>query len=69
MKQRTRRLLIIAVAIFALVVIISSIANRGACSYYEYQLDRETRYAPFVGCMVRTSNGWALRSELRTTQQ
>lgn len=69
MKQRTRRLLIIAVAIFALVVIISSIANRGACSYYGYQLDRETRYAPFVGCMVRTSNGWALRSELRTTQQ
>jgi hypothetical protein len=68
-KQRTRRLLIIAVAIFALVVIISSIANRGACSYYGYQLDRETRYAPFVGCMVKTSNGWALRSELRTTQQ
>jgi len=68
-KQRTRRLLIIAVAIFALVVIISSIANRGACSYYGYQLDRETRYAPFAGCMVKTSNGWALRSELRTTQQ
>lgn len=69
MKQRTRRLLIIAGAASALVVIISSIANRGACSYYGYQLDRETRYAPFVGCMVRTSNGWALRSELRTTQQ
>jgi len=68
-KQRARRLLIIAVAIFALVVIISSIANRGACSYYGYQLDRETRYAPFVGCMVKTSNGWGLSSELRTTQQ
>lgn len=69
MKQRTRRLLIIAGAASAMVVIISSIANRGACSYYGYQLDRETRYAPFVGCMVKTSNGWALRSELRTTQQ
>lgn len=69
MKQRTRRLLIIAGAASALVVIISSIANRGACSYYGYQLDRETRYAPFVGCMVKTSNGWALRSELRKTQQ
>ena len=67
MKQRTR--LIIAGAAFAQVVIITSIANRGACSYYGYQLDRETRYAPFVGCMVKTSNGWALRSELRTTQQ
>lgn len=69
MKQRTRQSLIIAGAIAALVVIISSIANRGACSYYGYQLDRETRYAPFVGCMVKTSNGWALRNELRTTQQ
>lgn len=68
MKQRTRRLLIIAGAVAALVVI-GSITNRGACSYYGYQLDRETRYAPFVGCMVKTSNGWALRSELRTTQQ
>lgn len=69
MKQRTRQLLIISGAVFALVVIVSSVANRGACSYYGYQLDRETRYAPFVGCMVKTSNGWALRSELRTTQQ
>lgn len=68
MKQRTRQLLIIAGAASALVVIISSIANRGACSYYGYQLDRETRYAPFVGCMVKTSSGWTLRSELRTTQ-
>lgn len=69
MKQRTRQLLIIAGAVSALAVIVSSIANRGTCSYYGYQLDRETRYAPFVGCMVKTANGWALRSELRTTQQ
>lgn len=69
MKQRTRRLLIITGAVAALVVVIGSFTNRGACSYYGYQLDRETRYAPFVGCMVKTSNGWALRSELRTTQQ
>ncbi|WP_260455578.1 hypothetical protein [Pseudomonas baetica] len=68
MKQRTRRSLIIAGAVIALVVIIYSVVNRGACSYYGYQTDRETRYAAFVGCMVKTSSGWALRSELRTTQ-
>lgn len=64
-----RQSLIIAGAIAALAVIFSSIVNRADCSYYGYQLDRETRYAAFVGCMVKTSNGWALRSELRTTQQ
>lgn len=61
--------LMVAGAMLALAVIGNSVISRVDCSYYGYQTDRETRYAAFVGCMVRTSSGWALRSELRTTQQ
>lgn len=68
MKQRTRQALMIAGAVVASVVVIGSLVNRGACSYYGYQLDRETRYAPFVGCMVKVSGSWVLRSELRAVQ-
>ena len=59
----------VAGVLCALVVIGNSFISRATCSYYGYQTDRETRYAAFVGCMVKTPNGWALRSELRTTQQ
>lgn len=68
MKQRMRRSLIIAVGLFALAVIINSVVERSICSYYGYQTDRETRYAAFVGCMVKASDSWVLRSELRAVQ-
>lgn len=68
MKQRARQALIISGAALALVVIVSSLASRGVCSYYGYQTDRETKYAPFVGCMVKASGNWVLRSELRAVQ-
>lgn len=40
----------------------------GACSWYGYQTDRETRYAAFLGCMVKVSDGWVPRGELRVLQ-
>jgi hypothetical protein len=40
----------------------------GACSWYGYQTDRDTRYAAFVGCMVKVNNAWVPRNELRVMQ-
>lgn len=68
MSKRVRQVLIFSGAIFALGLIINSLANRGACSYYGYQTDRQTKYAAFVGCMVKVSGNWVLRSELRAVQ-
>jgi hypothetical protein len=67
-SKRLRQVLIISGALFALGILINSIASRGACSYYGYQTDRETKYAAFVGCMVKVSGNWVLRSELRAVQ-
>lgn len=68
MNKRLRRILILSGAIFALGLVLNSLANRGICSYYGYQTDRETKYAPFVGCMAKVSGNWVLRSELRAVQ-
>lgn len=68
MNTRLRQLLIMSGAIFALGLLINSLANRGACAYYGYQTDREIKYAAFVGCMVKVSGSWVLRSELRAVQ-
>lgn len=68
MSTRLRKVLIIAGATFTLGLLLNSVANRGACSYYGYQTDRETKYAAFVGCMVKASGSWVLRSELRAVQ-
>lgn len=68
MSKRLRQALITLVGILALGLLINSLINRGGCSYYGYQTDRETKYAPFVGCMVKSSGNWVLRSELRVVQ-
>jgi len=67
-SKRLRQALITFVVILALGLLINSLINRGGCSYYGYQTDRETKYAPFVGCMVKSSGNWVLRSELRVVQ-
>ncbi|NWB92298.1 hypothetical protein [Pseudomonas agarici] len=68
MSKRLRQALISFMAIFAVGLLINSLINRGGCSYYGYQTDRETKYAAFVGCMVKVSGNWVLRSELRAVQ-
>lgn len=68
MSKRLRKALIIFAVIFAIGLLINSLINRGGCSYYGYQTDRETKYAAFVGCMVKVSGNWVLRSELRAVQ-
>ncbi|MNH41257.1 hypothetical protein D3C81_575690 [compost metagenome] len=55
-----------------LLVLFGLLANaaihRTSCAWYGYQTERETRYAAFVGCMVKMPNGWVPRTEIRTTQ-
>ncbi len=40
----------------------------GSCSWYGYQTNRDTRYAAFIGCMVRVDQQWIPRNELRVLQ-
>ncbi|WP_454869749.1 hypothetical protein [Pseudomonas putida] len=59
-------LLIAAVSLAFLAV--SAAFNWGSCQWYGYQTERQTKFAPYVGCMVKTTGGWVPRNELRTTQ-
>ena len=66
-----RRLAVWAAIILAVLLtlwLISRLLAWGACSWYGYQTDRDTRYAAFVGCMVKVNNAWVPRSELRVMQ-
>ena len=67
MKFSVKALLILLTLILG-GMLLSSVASRATCSYYGFQTDRETRYAAFVGCMVKVSDNWVLRSELRAIQ-
>lgn len=40
----------------------------GSCSWYGYQTNRDTRYAAFIGCMIRIDDRWVPRNELRIVQ-
>lgn len=58
-----------AMALLLFVVwFVSRMIAWGGCSWYGYQTDRETRYAAFVGCMVKLEQGWIPRAELRVVQ-
>lgn len=52
--------------VLAGVLTVIGLANRAACSFYGYSMEREVQYKPLVGCAVKTSNGYVLRSELRS---
>ena len=67
MKFAAKALLILLALILG-GMLLSSVAPRATCSYYGFQTDRETRYAAFVGCMVKVSDNWGLRSELRAVE-
>ncbi|UVL59856.1 hypothetical protein LOY54_17610 [Pseudomonas sp. B21-032] len=67
--MKRKRLGLAAVAgIGAMALAISAAANWASCSWYGYQTERQTRFAPYVGCMVKTGASWVPRSELRTQQ-
>lgn len=37
------------------------------CEWYGYQTERAVKFSGSFGCMVKTSSGWAPRSEMRST--
>lgn len=39
----------------------------GTCEWYGHQTSRETKVAPFLGCLVKSGGHWIPRSEIRTT--
>ncbi|AGZ34601.1 MAG: hypothetical protein ACOKSU_26925 [Pseudomonas sp.] len=58
-----------AVATVALAgLVVAAAVNWGTCQWYGYQTERQTRFAPYVGCLVKTAGGWVPRNELRTQQ-
>lgn len=64
-----KRIGLAATVLLGVVVLaISAAANWASCSWYGYQTERQTRFAPYVGCLVKTGNAWVPRSELRTQQ-
>lgn len=68
MPSSWRRLLLAGAAIAVTAWLVSRAAAWGACSWYGYQTNRDTRYAAFIGCLVRVDTQWVPRSELRVTQ-
>lgn len=73
MKDWARRnmaasVIIIMLAFLATMMLMTAVINRASCEWYGYQTERETRYAAFVGCMVKSHNGWVPRAEIRSQQ-
>lgn len=63
-----RRFLLYMLLVVLFLIGLASAFNRGKCMWYGYQTDRETRYAAFVGCMVKVNDQWFPRNELRVAQ-
>ena len=54
--------------VLALLWLVARAFAWSACSWYGYQTNRDTRYAAFIGCMVRVDERWIPRNELRIVQ-
>lgn len=57
------------IVLVALIPVVNGAFNRAVCSWYGHQTERDTRYAAFVGCMVKVDDHWVPRSELRTASE
>jgi len=53
-----RKLLVLAAGAVIIAALVMAGINRGLCAYTGWQLDRETRYAAFIGCMIRSGESW-----------
>ncbi len=68
---RRKKLVAIALVIAAAFLVSVAIGRAiawGTCSWYGNQTERETRYAAFIGCMVKVDQQWIPRNELRVLQ-
>lgn len=62
-------LFLVLALMVAIIVAINSGIRHASCAIYGNQTERDTRYSMFVGCMVKTSNGWVPRHELRSAAE
>lgn len=60
-----RRLIVWAVLTLIVIALLFAAYNRGHCAYTGWQLDRDTRYAPLVGCLVKSNDGWLPLQQIR----
>lgn len=67
-KFSPKHILVAGVALLLVLLILQSLIVRMTCSYYGFQTARDTRYAMFVGCMVKVQDSWIPRHELRVVQ-
>ena len=67
-RRKFIRVCLIATAVALLVWLVGRVFAWGSCSWYGYQTNRDTRYAAFIGCMVRVDERWIPRNELRVVQ-
>lgn len=44
-------------ALFILIGLLLSVMARGHCAYVGYTLQRDTHYAPFIGCLLVNKDG------------
>jgi hypothetical protein len=68
LKLKARHVVFGVVVTVLIGFLLNSAVNRTQCWYYGYSLERDTQYRPFIGCTVKTANGWVPRGELRTVQ-
>lgn len=68
LRRYKRKAVLMGLVTVASVLLAYSATHWADCSYYGYQTNRDTRYAPFVGCMVKIGEQWVPREELRVVQ-
>lgn len=68
LRRYKRKAVLMVLATVASVLLAYSATHWADCSYYGYQTNRDTRYAAFVGCMVKIGEQWVPREELRVVQ-
>lgn len=64
--MRGVKALLIVLAFFLFVFAIGYVMGWGKCEWYGYQTERSIKYSGSIGCMVKTSNGWAPVREMRS---
>lgn len=67
-RKKLVAIALVIVTAFLVSVVIGRVIAWGTCSWYGHQTERETRYAAFVGCMVKVGQQWIPRNELRVVQ-
>jgi hypothetical protein len=63
-----RKLAVVAAMIVLVIFAINRAFAWGTCSWYGHETSRDTRYSPFLGCMVKVNTSWVPRNELRVVQ-